>query len=187
MISNLYRTVRQGELLVRAREGALGYDLGAPLLSGLYTLSRRGEQCSPTTDVTVASVRVNHRRIYHSHAPIEQWRGSTMCFPTGYPSKMNLHAVRRVVPQGTFSCGVAAIHLVAPYGIPLYKKWRMADRYINSPFSIFNSQFGNQSPIDSPSALACFTSSPSGGTVFSLPATSVSGTGTIWLSCSATI
>ena len=100
-----------------AREGALGYDLGAPLLSGLYTLSRRGEQCSPTTDVTVASVRVNHRRIYHSHAPIEQWRGSTMCSPKGYPSKMNLHAVRRVVPQGTFSCGVAAIHLGAPYGI----------------------------------------------------------------------
>ena len=28
-------------------------------------------------------------------------------------------AVRRVVPQGTFSCGVAAIHLVAPYGIHL--------------------------------------------------------------------
>ena len=25
-----------------------------------------------------------------------------------------------VVPQGTFSCGVAAIHLVAPYGKPLY-------------------------------------------------------------------
>jgi len=46
-----------------------------------------------------------------------------------------------VVPQGTFSCGVAAIHLVAPYGIPLYKKWRMDDRLANSPFSIFNFQF----------------------------------------------
>ena len=33
MISNLYRTVRQGELPVRAREGALGYDLGAPFPS----------------------------------------------------------------------------------------------------------------------------------------------------------
>ena len=25
-----------------------------------------------------------------------------------------------VIPQGTFSCGVAAIHLVAPYRKPLY-------------------------------------------------------------------
>ena len=51
-----------------------------------------------------------------------------------------------VVPQGTFSCGVAAIHLVAPYGKPLYyflemKKWRMDDRLANSPFSILHFQF----------------------------------------------
>ena len=30
IINKLYRRVRQGELPVRAREGALGYDLGAP-------------------------------------------------------------------------------------------------------------------------------------------------------------
>ncbi len=32
-------------------------------------------------------------------------------------------AVRRVVPQGTFSCGFAAIHLVAPYGIDFIKRY----------------------------------------------------------------
>ena len=31
-----------------AREGALGYDLGAPFLSGLYNLPRRGGHWPPT-------------------------------------------------------------------------------------------------------------------------------------------
>ena len=57
--------------------------------------------------------------------------------------------------------------------------WNGLNSCVHSPFSIFNSQFGNQSPIDSPSALACCTSSPSGGTVFSLPATSVSGSNAV--------
>ena len=35
----LYRRVRQGELPVRAREGALGYDLGAPCKSSAPLLN----------------------------------------------------------------------------------------------------------------------------------------------------
>ena len=46
---------------------------------------------------------------------------------------------------------------------------------------------GAQSPMDRPSARAARTTSPSGGTVLSLPATSESGTGTIWSPCSATM
>ncbi len=44
-----------------------------------------------------------------------------------------------------------------------------------------------QSPMDRPSARAARTTSPSGGTVLSLPATSESGTGTILSFCTATI
>ena len=38
--------------------------------------------------------------------------------PYGVVYTDRIDTVRRVVPQGTFSCGVAAIHLVAPYVIP---------------------------------------------------------------------
>ena len=51
MISNLYRTVRQGELPVRAREGALGYDLGAPFVNSFALVYPVGAN----------SVRPSHR------------------------------------------------------------------------------------------------------------------------------
>ena len=39
-----------------AREGALGYDLGAPFVSGLRNLSRRGAHCAPTQQKIVTSI-----------------------------------------------------------------------------------------------------------------------------------
>ena len=41
-IDKLYRRVRQGELPVRAREGALGCDLGAPYLNHLLIAKTQG-------------------------------------------------------------------------------------------------------------------------------------------------
>ena len=115
------RRVRQGELRQRHKRRCPGVRPRRTASNDWHNLSRRGAQCAPT------------------QRKIERVAGA-QCAPLRYTMCRWFTRCAEVVPQGTFSCGVAAIHLVAPYGIPLYKKWRMADRYINSPFSIFNSQ-----------------------------------------------
>ena len=82
-------------------------DLGAPYLTGLYGLSRRGSTlCSRA-------------------APYQTYLGRTMFAPTVMRVHVGDIRCAEVVPQGTFSCGIAAIHLAAPCRIPVRNDYTM--------------------------------------------------------------
>ena len=60
-IDKLHRRVRQGELPVRAREGALGCDLGAPYLNHLLIAKTQGR-------LLAAHRMITHRVLFTLHS-----------------------------------------------------------------------------------------------------------------------
>ena len=67
--------------------------------------------------------------------------GAHCCAPLRYSMcRWIYNGAPRSYPRAPSLAAYAAIHLVAPYGIPLYKKWRMDDRLANSPFRLAKSR-----------------------------------------------
>ena len=98
-------------------EGALGGRLGAPSVNHLQMRNRRGEQCSPAARPESAQGTAGNRSI---------WRcAGAQCAPLRGRLYRTDRNGGRVVPQGTFSCGFAAIHLAAPCRIPVRNEYTM--------------------------------------------------------------
>ena len=102
-----------------------------------HNLSRRGAQCAPTQR------QIKRFGSFLAQAPVVLWAHTVRPYdiacadglhgaPRSYPRAPSLAAL----PQFTLSHPTENRSII----FLEMKKWRMADRYINSPFSIFNSQ-----------------------------------------------